>query len=241
VLPFFLLWLPVVDAGVSAPDAGVVIEEVRSQAWMLSECASEVDGGTENVSLDFRVFPDGGGGVRLVGEPSPLGRCARSLANGFQFPTDATIRRAQTFSISNDGGVQVLPFMGVGGLDKKDISAVIKSHHDAVKHCYEARLQSQRGLAGKLTVQWVIGSEGEVVEASAIVDTLADPLVGRCVIESVKTWRFPPPINGGKVNVTFPYIFVMKKEDDSGQQPAAQGDELMPIVPQRQGPQPSAN
>jgi TonB family protein len=156
-----------------------------------------------------------------------------------------TIRRAQTFSISSDGGVQVLPFLGTGGLDKADILAVIKSHQDEVKHCYEVRLQSQPRLAGRLTMAWLIGSEGEVAQASIAVDSFADPLVGRCVLESVRTWRFLPPINGGTVNVTFPYIFVSKEEHDEQVAPApqqpSQRDELIPSVPQRQGPQPSAN
>ena len=155
LLPFFMLFIP--DAGVKALDAGteagVVIEEVRAQASMLSECAPHVDGGSENVSLDFRVIPDAGSEVRLVGDPTELGRCAKSLATGFQFPPGITIRRAQTFAMASDGGVQVLPFMGVGGLDKPDILKVIQSHRDAVKDCFESRLQLQRGLAGRLLVE----------------------------------------------------------------------------------------
>lgn len=119
----------------------------------------------------------------------------------------AGVRRAQSFVIARDGGVQLRAYSG-GGLDKKDISAVIKAHEDDVRRCYEARLQLQEGLAGKLMVAWTIGADGDVVEATVREQTVPDPLVASCVLDRVKTWRFPEPINGGKVNVTFPYIFV---------------------------------
>lgn len=98
--------------------------------------------------------------------------------------------------------------IGKGGpLSKDDIRRVIRQHTREVQHCYEKELVKQQALAGRLVVRFTIGGDGKVRAARLTQDTLASPAVGRCVVRRVLTWRFPAPLGGGIVNVSYPFVF----------------------------------
>ncbi len=192
------------DAG---PDLfGPVIATLASR---LANCAAAVDGGEALVSIDFEVKGDGVEWIRQLNEPSKVGRCVEVFASGWHFPPAVQGYRAQTFLIGSDGGVEVRDFTGRGGLDKKVILPVIKSHQSDVRDCYSRQLVATPGLTGQVWAKWVIGPNGTVIEANIERETMPTPAVGLCVVARVKTWQFPRPIGGGTVNVTFPWIFVL--------------------------------
>jgi len=93
-----------------------------------------------------------------------------------------------------------------GPLTKEAIQAVVNHNIASMQRCYEERLLDHPGLAGKVTMQWRINSEGTPEKVEATSDTLPDPAVARCIIEQVKTWRFPKaPPEGTQVN--YPFMF----------------------------------
>lgn len=95
----------------------------------------------------------------------------------------------------------------VGGLDREVIARVIERHQAEIKFCYEAALQREPGLAGKVAVAWTIDPAGAVAEASVSESTLGSAAVERCIVDRVRRWRFPAPQGGGVVEVSFPWIF----------------------------------
>jgi hypothetical protein len=95
----------------------------------------------------------------------------------------------------------------VGGLDREVIMKVIKRHQNEIKFCYEAELQKNPALAGKIAVAWTIDPAGLVSEASVSESSMANAAVEGCILERIRRWKFPEPAAGGVVAVTFPWIF----------------------------------
>ncbi|HEY8211302.1 MAG TPA: AgmX/PglI C-terminal domain-containing protein [Myxococcaceae bacterium] len=98
------------------------------------------------------------------------------------------------------------PSSVTGALDAELVRAVIRSHRSQIRYCYEMELARAPALSGKLAVQFIIGSEGQVATANVIDTTLKNPELSRCVISRVQSWVFPKP-KGGVVLVRYPFVF----------------------------------
>lgn len=93
-----------------------------------------------------------------------------------------------------------------GYLSPEQIERVVRANQAALRYCYESELQRQRGLKGKLVVQWRVDRGGLVPYARVTSSTLNNASVEGCVVRQVKKWRFPKP-DGGEVSVQFPFLF----------------------------------
>ena len=95
----------------------------------------------------------------------------------------------------------------VGGLDRADISRVIRQHEAAIRACYESGLSRDPELAGKVAVSFVIDATGNVVRADVADSSMQNAVVESCMLQRIGTWRFPEPRGGGQVTVHFPWLF----------------------------------
>jgi hypothetical protein len=95
----------------------------------------------------------------------------------------------------------------LGALDKATIDAEIKSHLAQIRFCYQRELNKQPGLAGKLTVKFVIAADGTVSSGSTRSTTLNNVTVESCVLAVIRRMEFPPPDGGGIVIVSYPFVF----------------------------------
>ncbi len=93
-----------------------------------------------------------------------------------------------------------------GGLDRDQIAAVIQRHIGQVISCYEQGLQSKPGLAGRVSVEFVISRSGQVGTAFVNGSSLQSPFVEGCIVQRLQTWRFPKPVGGVQVKVTYPFV-----------------------------------
>ena len=93
-----------------------------------------------------------------------------------------------------------------GTMDREAVAKVINEHIAEVRGCYERALLREPGLAGKLVLEWTIGTPGTVSEVRTKSVTLRNTDVTNCIITSLKTWRFPKP-TGGVVVVSYPFLF----------------------------------
>jgi Mg-chelatase subunit ChlD len=96
-----------------------------------------------------------------------------------------------------------------GSLAKEAIQKVINANVAAVQKCYEKRLLESPGLAGKLTLAWTIGGDGQITAVSIDkkASSVNDDALAACILKAVKTWKFPKPTGGGIVQVTYPFVF----------------------------------
>lgn len=90
------------------------------------------------------------------------------------------------------------------GFYKELIRRVVKEHEAQVRYCYERALQRRPGLAGKVTVQWVIDAEGRASQAQA---RGFDDDVDDCLERRVDGWRFPKVGVGAPIVVSYPFVF----------------------------------
>ena len=96
-----------------------------------------------------------------------------------------------------------------GGLSKDQIAAVINRHIGEVIYCYEKGLQVKPGLNGRVGVKFTISGNGVVSTAGVASSSINSAQVEGCVVNHLRTWRFPKPVGG--VNVKVQYPFVLKR------------------------------
>lgn len=80
------------------------------------------------------------------------------------------------------------------------------------QECYETARETQPKLAGKLVMKFsIVGdpSVGGIVDEAAEDPSsdIKDPDLLECMRESMLSLSFPPPEDGGKVDVTYPFVF----------------------------------
>jgi TonB family protein len=93
-----------------------------------------------------------------------------------------------------------------GTLETSVIKNVIKKHLSSIKYCYESKLRASPTLSGKVTVQFVIGRKGKVVDARIKSSSLGSSEVESCVLKQIRKMKFPKP-KGGVVSVSYPFVF----------------------------------
>jgi hypothetical protein len=84
-----------------------------------------------------------------------------------------------------------------------EIQKVVRAGFGSVRGCYEQGLARNRSLTGRVTVRFVIGSDGSVKTTSDGGSDLPDPDVIQCVFDAFRALKFPKP-EGGIVTVVYP-------------------------------------
>ena len=93
-----------------------------------------------------------------------------------------------------------------GRLSKEIIQRIVRRHLGQVRVCYEQALVREPTREGKVTVLFVIGTEGGVTSTKVDSSDVGDPDLERCVTDVFDTMAFPKP-EGGIVSVRYPLIF----------------------------------
>jgi len=94
-----------------------------------------------------------------------------------------------------------------GSLTRAEIAAIVNKHIGAIRYCYEKSLLENPGLTGKVLMEWEITGFGIVDIAKVKTASLRDSSVNSCLVREVRSWKFPKPRGGGKVTVSYPFIF----------------------------------
>ena len=95
----------------------------------------------------------------------------------------------------------------VGSLDREAIRRVIRNNIKAIKNCYDRELNKNKNLYGKLVLRWNIIEQGRVTKAKVVSNSLGSPIVAKCIMTRLKTWRFPEPPPNTEGEVTYPFVF----------------------------------
>lgn len=137
---------------------------------------------------------DVGGGGKTVGidGPSTKGGFGRGyegngIGEGIAGPGRLGYKGEHAISIVSEN-IQVL-----AGLPKDVINAVVQRHRAEIRACYDAALQRNPNLRGKITMAFSIEPSGIVSSAKIKENTLGDGGLGNCITARVKSWIFPKP------------------------------------------------
>jgi|GEM_PF-4409519 len=94
-----------------------------------------------------------------------------------------------------------------GRLPAEVIRKNVREKFGEYRKCYQAGLENDPELTGKIVVRFVIGRDGLVSNAAyADTSSMPDKAVSECVVSSFKKLKFPKP-EGGIVTVTYPITF----------------------------------
>lgn len=118
---------------------------------------------------------------------------------GFGTPSLVGSAGTSTLPIPRDARVD-------GGLSQDLIAEVVRRNIGQVRFCYEQGLQLNPSLAGRVAVNWTIGSNGGVKTAQVKRTSLKDQSVENCILSRLKTWKFPLPENKAEVKVSYPFL-----------------------------------
>jgi len=101
-----------------------------------------------------------------------------------------------------------------GAVDPDKVREVVSSQRGALRSCYERGVLENPNLSGTCTVRIVIAGNGTVGTASMQGSTLRWLSTERCLLQLVRTWRFPAPVDGKTAAVDYPFTF--RKEGPDG-------------------------
>jgi TonB family protein len=94
-----------------------------------------------------------------------------------------------------------------GSLDKDLIRRIIRHHLNELRYCYEIELPKTPDLGGRAEVRFIIGPDGQVASAVIASSTTRSLALDSCVVEAVRRWEFPRPLDGRVVSVQYPFTF----------------------------------
>jgi len=123
-------------------------------------------------------------------------------------------------------------------LDKQAIQKVVRGGAGAIKSCYETELANNKDLADKeITVKasWQINAEGNVddditTDINVKDGKLNDDTFAKCITDTIKSFKFPAPKDGGKVKVDYPFVFDTKPHDDNADSASLDKEVIQGVV-----------
>ena len=93
-----------------------------------------------------------------------------------------------------------------GSMPPEVIQRIVRQNFGRFRLCYENGLRSNPNLQGRVSVRFIIGSEGSVSSLSNGGSDLPDADVVACVVRSFNGLTFPPA-ESGVITVTYPILF----------------------------------
>lgn len=97
-----------------------------------------------------------------------------------------------------------------GSLDRNVIRRMVRAHNNSLQACYEAVLEVDPNASFRLSIEFVIDSEGRVT-ASLVwpgeSQSEAEKVFDACLTTALERIRFPKPGGGGTVKVRYPLVF----------------------------------
>ncbi|MDB4966625.1 MAG: hypothetical protein JWN44_2314 [Myxococcales bacterium] len=105
-----------------------------------------------------------------------------------------------------------------GGLDKDTVRRVIRDTLGDLRACYDAALEDNEHLAGRIVVEMKVVTEngkGRVKEGEIVPNDSGDldaPKMQQCILEALSRAEFPPSVDGQPVIIRYPFAFANHAE-----------------------------
>jgi hypothetical protein len=147
--------------------------------------------------------------------PAPSSATTTTLTLGDAGDLQGTKLQSSTTSASTsdlaDAGPERGPHTSEPGRSVKDIQAIVQSHRDEARACYDRAQQAHPdpSLKGNLDVKWTIDPTGKVTEIG-VDDSrsdIHDPAIGKCVAEIIRAIHFSVSAKGFETRAHYPFNF----------------------------------
>lgn len=95
-------------------------------------------------------------------------------------------------------------------LDKRIIHNIVLEHKDELMACYAKALKKDQKLAGSLTIEWKITSDGMTKDVEIYESKFHGNPIEDCVMNSIKEWKFISPEDGEDASVMYLFTFLVE-------------------------------
>jgi TonB family protein len=171
-------------------------EEIMAQASGVGVARSSAGG-----TLRSRSGGSTGSGSSGLGSLARAGGADATSARGEGgVVTERKVRGQASVGAGGDIG-------GSGEFDSAVVVRTIKTRIRAIQSCYELELRRNPTLAGKVTVQFSIQTQGNVTDVKVTNNSTGDDAVANCVANTIGRFRFNPGPQGGSVTYSYPFVF----------------------------------
>ncbi len=161
--------------------------------------------------LGLLGLAEGGGGryqgigLGDVGTVGTLGNCvgANCLDNGFGRGVG---RNSGSYRPKSRGAMRMATPVISGRLPPQTIQRIVRQNFGRYRQCYERGLSRNPNLEGRVSVRFLISSNGSVASVANGGSSLPDQAVVSCVVSAFYGLSFPKPEHGS-VSVTYPIMF----------------------------------
>lgn len=142
------------------------------------------------------------------GAPAPRFRMTAGLVvSGLVLFAAALPPAATAAGVDNAAGSAAPP----GAADntaaiRAEISRAIATHERDIRDAYHRELLKNPGIAGELTVSFVVTPDGDVADVKVDASTLNWPPLEAEILSRIGTWKFPP-YRGEPIPAKVPYMF----------------------------------
>lgn len=193
---------PVLAAGsVDGSDKSSVSRAIESGRTQLLSCVQDRDGSlTSYGTLVLAWRLNAAGQVEEVATvesdvSEEASRCVARISRTWAFAAGSAREVRHRLTLPTD--FQIAP-------DRR--RSVIHKNIGDIQECYERELGQGVNMTGQVLLRWLVGSDGSVTSVSVEADTLPRRRTSECMVERIRTWRFPKP-HGGPAQVVFPFWF----------------------------------
>ena len=94
-----------------------------------------------------------------------------------------------------------------GRLAETDVTQAIVDQSKTLSACYDAELDKGSRKQMEAVVRFLIGPSGNVLRAEMRDSARTNETFDACLLDAVRTLKFPRPENGGAVEITYPLRF----------------------------------
>lgn len=156
----------------------------------------------------------GGGGATDAGQAADVGpTTTTTVLSGDAGELQGMKLTTSTGPTTFDGGANTAPRPNAHDRDpgrtQADIVAIIKTHRDEARACYDAQLKKHPGIEGNVDITWKLDPKGKVVEAG-VDDTksdIHDAELVKCIGDVIRKIPWAPSPRGFETSAHYPYNF----------------------------------
>jgi TonB family protein len=118
--------------------------------------------------------------------------------------------------LEKKGGGKVSTMLPIGGEKVRgartldEINKVVQKRIGSIEYCYNSQLKIKPNLQGKITISFIIRSNGVVDKCTVISSTVKNPTLENCIKRNISRWRFIAKEDIGDVEVVYPLVFFPK-------------------------------
>jgi hypothetical protein len=165
----------------------------QSQEWSYT-------GSTKNIHIES---------VRTVGEKLALYKVKDSQSTEHEFKSCFPVTYQISLKKLEDRQLEV-----EGKINLKRVRSVIKSNRQLALDCYSKARELDSTISGTVTLAWEVGDDGGTTNVKQSGRSLTgdgnfsarDEMI-QCLVDSVKTWKFPMAAEGTTAKIAYPFTF----------------------------------